>query len=265
MTSEQWAGLSGQPAFDHKGQPIGDVRRIFYDESSNEPVWATVGARRYGEREAVVPLAGSQRSNNGIALAVRTSQVTHAPTIDADHDLTVAEADQVSRHYDMMPDEGEPPAPSKAAQAKETQAKGTQAKGTQTKGARQATPTKAELTRFEEQLEVGAETVETGKARLRKHVETEPVETDVTLRRERARLERMPARDTGDASSHRFGEETAEVTLHDQRARVNKKTVPVETVRLATEEESGQQHISDQVRKERIEVNDAPTGGRRRR
>lgn len=49
-------------------------------------------------------------------------------------------------------------------------------------------------------------------------------------------------------------EEEHEVTLHAEQPVVNKETVPVERVKLDTDTVTGEQEVTEQVRKEQIET-----------
>jgi uncharacterized protein (TIGR02271 family) len=115
------------------------------------------------------------------------------------------------------------------------------------------------MTRSEEQLHVGTEKVETGKVRLRKYVVTENVTQTVPVSREEVRLEREPITDANRGAAMSGGditEEEHEVSLHAERPVVSKETVPVERVRLGTETVSGEQEVSETLRKERIDEPD---------
>ncbi|GGO56880.1 photosystem reaction center subunit H [Streptomyces daqingensis] len=113
------------------------------------------------------------------------------------------------------------------------------------------------MTRSEERLRVGTERYETGRARLRKYVVTEDVEQTVPVRHEEVRIEREPISEANrdDAlSGPAITEDAYEVVLHDERPVVETETVPVERIRLVTEEHVEQETVHGQVRKERIEV-----------
>jgi uncharacterized protein (TIGR02271 family) len=113
------------------------------------------------------------------------------------------------------------------------------------------------MTRSEEQLRVGTETVEAGRARLRKYVVTENVTTTVPVSHEEVRIEREPITDAnvGDAlDGPAISEEEHEVVLHAERPVVAKEAVPVERVRLDTETVTEQETVSDSVRKEQIDT-----------
>lgn len=112
------------------------------------------------------------------------------------------------------------------------------------------------MTRSEERLDVGTRDTEAGRVRLRKYVDTEHVQTELPVRRERAVLEREPVTDAnaeGAMGGPDITESEHEVTLHEEKPVVGKHTEPVERVRLGTEQETGRESVQDEVRKERIE------------
>src|SRR3954462_12786426 len=85
------------------------------------------------------------------------------------------------------------------------------------------------LTRSEEQLHVGTEKVQVGRARLRKVVVTEQQTVTIPVSREEVRLVREPVA-PGDTADATIGEAAAEVVLTEERVVVSKETVPVERV-----------------------------------
>ncbi|MEU9352054.1 PRC and DUF2382 domain-containing protein [Streptomyces griseoloalbus] len=124
------------------------------------------------------------------------------------------------------------------------------------------------MTRSEEQMHVGVERHESGRARLRKYVVTEEVQQTVPLRHEEVRVEREPITDAnrGDAmSGPDISEDEYEVTLHEERPVVQTEAVPVERVRLTTEEKTTDETVRGRVRKERIEAETEVEADERRR
>ncbi|MFE4515370.1 PRC and DUF2382 domain-containing protein [Kitasatospora sp. NPDC056783] len=118
------------------------------------------------------------------------------------------------------------------------------------------------MTRSEERMSVGVERYETGHAKLRKYVVTEEERQTVPVRHEEVHVEREPITqaDRGTAiSGEAISEAEYEVTLHAERPVVRTEAVPVERVRLVTEERVEQQTVTGRVRKERIEA-DLPDG-----
>ncbi|MFE7935266.1 YsnF/AvaK domain-containing protein [Streptomyces sp. NPDC057456] len=116
-------------------------------------------------------------------------------------------------------------------------------------------------------MHVGIESRETGRARLRKYVVTEEVQQTVPVRHEEVRVEREPITDeTRDAAmaGPDITEAEHEVILHEERPVAATETVPVERVRMTTEEHTDEETVRGQVRKERIETegaDDADRGG----
>jgi len=113
------------------------------------------------------------------------------------------------------------------------------------------------MTRSEEELQVGTETRERGRARLRKHVTTEQQTITVPVQREEVRVEREPITDANrDAatSGPAISEEEHEVTLREEEVVVDKRAVPKERVRLDTETVTDERQVSEEVRKEQIQV-----------
>jgi len=113
------------------------------------------------------------------------------------------------------------------------------------------------MTRSEEQLRVGTESVETGRARLRKYIVTENVTQTVPVSREEVRIEREPITDSNydsAMSGPELSEEEHEVVLHAERPVVDKEVRPVERVRLGTETTTDTETVSEEVRREEIDV-----------
>jgi uncharacterized protein (TIGR02271 family) len=123
------------------------------------------------------------------------------------------------------------------------------------------TTTDDAMTRSEEELQVGTQTREAGRARLRKHVTTEQQTVTVPVQREEVRVEREPITDANlDAATGgpAISEEEHEVTLHEEEVMVDKRAVPKERVRLDTETVTEERQVSDEVRKEQIQVDADP-------
>ena len=113
------------------------------------------------------------------------------------------------------------------------------------------------MTRSEEELRVGTQTRERGRARLRKHVTTEQQTVTVPVSREEVRVEREPITDANlDAatSGPAISEEEHEDTLREEEVVVDKRAVPKERVRLDTETVTDERQVSEEVRKEQIQV-----------
>ncbi len=117
------------------------------------------------------------------------------------------------------------------------------------------------MTRSEEQLRVGTQKRETGRARLRKYVGIENVTQTVPVSREEVRIEREPITDANRGaamSGPDISEEEHEIVLHEEGPVVEKETVPVERVRLDKETVTDEATVSEEVRKEQIDTDTDP-------
>ncbi len=124
------------------------------------------------------------------------------------------------------------------------------------------------LVRSEERLRVDKDRVADRRVRLVKYVVTEEVQVTVPLRREEVRVEELPIE--GEAPPLQQDETLVpegsepmapaqtglpdEIVLHAERPVVSVEVVPVERVRLRTEEVVGQEQVSDRVQREQIVV-----------
>jgi uncharacterized protein (TIGR02271 family) len=127
------------------------------------------------------------------------------------------------------------------------------------------------MTLSEERLRVGTERHEVGRAKLRKYIVTEDVRVDVPVKRERARIVHEPITEANRKqamSGPEISEAEYEVTLHEEVPVVRTETVPVEQVRLTTEDVTQHETVSRKIRKERIKaegnIEEEPPQQRRR-
>lgn len=249
MTSEQpWDSLIGATATDADGDRIGKVGQVYLNDETGEPEWVTVSTGLFGTRESFAPFYNARADNGELRLAVTKQQVKDAPNIDADEHLEDAEQNTLYQYYAGRL--GQATSPADAGQstgAADQGAEGRDVSGPATDDA---------MTRSEERLHVGTESVPAGRVRLRKYVVTENVTTTVPVSHEEVRVEREPITDENrDAalSGPGISEEEHEVTLSAERPVVEKEAVPVERVRLGTETVTEQREVSEQVRKEQID------------
>jgi uncharacterized protein (TIGR02271 family) len=118
------------------------------------------------------------------------------------------------------------------------------------------------MTRSEEQLRVGTQTQEAGRARLRKHVVTEHQQVSVPVTHEEVTLEREPITEANRGAAYdgpAISEEEHEVTLHAERPVVDTEAVAVERVRLGKETVTDRETVGGEVRKEEIELDRGDT------
>lgn len=244
--------IIGRTAVDSEGNKVGKIGQAYLDERSGLPLWVTVATGLLGTRQSFAPIDGSRFDGEQVTLAVSKDLVKDAPSIDEEGRIGASEQEALYQHYADYLGSGQ------AAGRTGYGGGGGLADGTAEAPGRDTSGpvTDDAMTRSEEQLRVGTETVEGGRARLRKYVVTENVSTTVPVSHEEVRVEREPITDANrDAapSGEPISEEEHEVTLRAERPVVAKEAVPVERVRLATETVTEDAAVSETVRKEQIE------------
>jgi len=269
LTTDQAQHLltSGGNVVDHDGNKIGSIGQVFLDDESGQPEWVTVKTGLFGGGESFVPLREAEVTGDDVRVPYGKDTVKDAPRIeDADSHLSEQEEATLYSHYGIG---GSDSGTQYTDSDRSVESSGTVTDtdsdrvtdtdidrgtvGHDTSGPN----TDAAMTRSEEQLHVGTETQARSKARLRKYVVTENVTKTVPVSREEVRIEREPITDAnrGDAmSGGDITEEEHEVTLNEERVVVDKETVPVERVRVDKDTVTEEQQVSEEVRKEEIEL-----------
>jgi uncharacterized protein (TIGR02271 family) len=261
-TVQNW---QGRTMVDPAGDKLGKISDIYLDDDTGQPEWATVTTGLFGTKTTFVPLAQAQAMGDSVQVPYDKAQVTDAPNMDADGQLSQDEEAELYRHYGLdytehRSDSGLPAAATgHDMDSRDRHRDGLYddvqdtAVGRDTSG-----PTTDDaMTRSEEELRVGTETRERGRVRLRKYVTTEQQQVTVPVQREEARVEREPITDANlDAatSGPAISEEEHEVILHEEEPVVEKRVVPRERIRLDTETVADERQVSEEVRKEQIEV-----------
>ncbi len=244
----------GRTVVDSQGEKVGKIDELYFDDQGGQPEWALVNTGLFGTKKTFVPIKGASPTGEDLRVAVTKAQVKEAPSIDADEELSEAEERRLFEHY------GVPYTTEGSTTAQAPPQGGGQAGR---RGGDEA------MTRSEEELRVGTEKREAGRARLRKYVVTEQVQKTVPVRREEVRVEREPITEANREqalSGAEITEDEHEVVLHEEQPVVEKRVVPKERVRLDKDTVTDEREISEEVRKERIEGEglDRPGRGERR-
>lgn len=277
ISQEQIPAVVDHMIYDPDGKKIGEARHVFLDERTGEPEWATVRTGLFGTQETFVPIHEGRVVGDNIEVPFPSRKVKDAPHMDVSKGrLTEQQERELYNFYGFDWDstqtqaQGEPGTTETVQGTEVGTATGAGAAGAAATGTRPygredvvagtaggyATGQDA-MTRSEEHLRVGTERYETGRARLLKYVVTEDVEQTVPVRHEEVRIEREPITEANrDAamSGPQISEDSYEVVLHDERPVWETEAVPVERIRLVTEEHVDQETVRGTVRKERIEV-----------
>ena len=257
MSLDRLSDMRGANVYDSDGEKIGSVEEIFYDEETNQPEWIGIGTGFFGTKRVLVPVQGASFDGGEVRVPYSKDQVKSAPDVDSD-EISQDTEYELGSYYGLgyserRSDTGLPEGGTGTAT-------GTYGGGSYDAGVTRAdSPGDVEtageggyVTRSEEELRVGKREVEAGRVRLRKWVETEPVETDVELRRETVRVEREPINER--VSGAEIGEEEVDVTLRSEEAVVDKEVIGRERIRLDKDVETERETVRDEVRRERVEV-----------
>ena len=243
---QTWKGLD---LHDNDGDKIGEIVDVYLDRQTNEPEWLAVKTGLFGTNVNFVPIQQASSTGDGVTVPYEKAKVKDAPNAEADGELSPEEERRLYEHYgldfggfDYDTDYGNTRGEVEAGGA------GHDTSGPNTDDA---------MTRSEEELSVGKTQAEIGRARLRKYIVTENVETTVPVQREEVRIEREPV--TGGnvdqaLDGPELSEEEHEVTLRAEQPVVEKNVVPKERVRLEKDTYTEEETVSDEVRKERIDA-----------
>jgi uncharacterized protein (TIGR02271 family) len=220
--------LVGKTLLGRSGVRVGKVTAV-YQSLDGEGTFATVRTGLFGNHSSFVPLVEADLHGDNVHVPYDKELIDGAPRVADEQELGPEEEDRLFEHYGL--------------------------------GAAAARPAAAPtgdgvMTRSEERLHVGTERVETGRARLRKYVVTETETRTVSVSHEELRVVREPLAPgaAGVPQVTELSEEVHEVVLSAERPVVQREVVPVERIRLSTETITGEETITEPVRKEQVEV-----------
>lgn len=292
MTTFDVNAILSSTAYDADGDKVGKIEQVFLDDNSGEPTFLTVNTGLFGAKESFVPVKDARQDGDRIVLPYQKDVIKDAPKVDADQHLSPQEEEELYRYYELNYDNGRGAdrdgdlndRDRDVTDRDRNAAAGTAGVAGAAAGhhhdrdhadrdlndrdrdlvdqdRRDIADRDRDLTdrddasvvRHEEQLHVGTEERETGRARLRKYVVTDHETVDVPVEREEVSVERTPIRD-GQAGTGTIGEEEIEVSLHEERPVVEKETVAVEEVGLNKETVHDTQRVEADVRKEQVDV-----------
>ncbi|MER7981055.1 PRC and DUF2382 domain-containing protein [Streptomyces sp. NPDC095817] len=264
ITREQIPAVLDHPVYDADGSKVGDAKNVFFDDATGQPEWVTVKTGLFGTNESFVPMRDAHMVEDHLEVTVSKDRIKDAPNVDVDSGghLSQDEEHRLYEHYGIDWDEAWQQAndPDQAGWA----SPGEELPGNTAAEAAAVGGTQADMragddamTRSEEEMHVGVERQEVGRARLRKYVVTEEQQQTIPVRHEEVRVVSEPITDANldDAlSGPEITEAEREVTLYAEKPVVETRVEPVERVRLSTEEVTEEETVTGTVRKERIEA-----------
>jgi hypothetical protein len=250
----------GATANDRDGRPVGTVSAVFLDDVTGQPTWVGLTSGQHAAPQTddvpvIAPFSGSTQSDGRVQLTVSADAVHSAPRIASPDRLTPAEETTLREHYSGTSGHG-----TSAGFAQDA----TQGLSQGTAGTLGDTA----MTRSEEQIRVSTVVEPWTRAVLRIEEFTEEVMVPVTVTRQRARIDHLPVSTpaggttdglTDGVSTERSTSSTEWVTLYTEEPQVTMQRVPVERVRLATSWVTEETVVTDQVRREEIELTTTDT------
>ncbi len=248
-----WDDWVGADVVDQENQKIGTLSAVYMDRGTGKPEWMAVKTGMFGMRDTFIPIEGAGSDGDVLKVPFTKGHVKDAPNVKADDwDLPAEEEQKLYQYYgrkdykawDDSSDRDVTPG---------------QAQTATTDTGRSGGGRDDAMTRSEEELVAGTRSKEAGRVRLRKYVVTENVTTTVPVRKEKVRLEREPITDANVDQATKgaeISEGEHEVVLKEEEVVTEKRTVPKERVRLEKDVETEQREVSDEVRKEKIDVDD---------
>jgi stress response protein YsnF len=249
----------GATADDRNGRPVGTITTVFLDDVTGEPTWVGLTSGQHAAPQAdevplIAPVTGSALTDGRLRLTVSADAVQSAPRISQPDRLTPAEETTLREHY-----RGGTSTPGTTAGLAQD---ATQGLSPNTVGRIDDTA----MTRSEEQLRVSTVVEPWTRAVLRIEEFTEEVMVPVTVTRQRAVIEHLPITthtgapaDGGLTDGGRSTSSTGWVTLYTEEPRVSVERVPAERVRLATSWVTEDTVVTDQVRREQVELTTSDT------
>ena len=97
-TVQSW---QGRTMVDPAGDKLGTIDAIYLDDETGQPEWATVTSGLFSAKAAFVPLAQAQDMGDSVQVPYDKQQVTDAPSLQADGQLSQDEEAELYRHYGL--------------------------------------------------------------------------------------------------------------------------------------------------------------------
>jgi uncharacterized protein (TIGR02271 family) len=253
--------LAGKHVKGPDGENIGKIADVYESTDGGGGTFATVTTGLFGGGSSFFPLDAAELRGDDVVVPYSKSFIKDAPRVENDEELTAPEEQRLFEYYSQAGGMSTGAATTTTTQPvadDRDNVHGTV--GHDTSGP----TTDNAMTRSEEQLRVGTERVEAGRARLRKYVTTETETRTVPIAKETVSVEREPITDANmpnAMSGPAISEEEHEVVLTEERPVVQKEAVPVERVRLDKDVVTENVQVTEEVRKEQIDMDGATTTG----
>ena len=274
-TRERWRDLV---VVDQDAATVGPITAFYLDRATGLPTWALVHTGWFTDAQTFVPLTHAVETNKEIQVPYAKAFIQQAPPIQAHHELSPDDELVLSAYYRLDDHRGavadrrlgpEPavtgPAGGSTAPA-EPAARPSRAGPASPPVPRPEAQGPVEVVRSEEELQVGVRR-RRRRLRLRKYVVTEYLTRTIPVRREEVRLEEVtaPAEPVGEpddqgAVQAAGDQPLLEVVLHREEPVIQLRVVPAERVRLFKDVVTEQRTVTEEIRKEQVDLQSEPPG-----
>ncbi|WP_369139258.1 YsnF/AvaK domain-containing protein [Modestobacter versicolor] len=259
----------GAIADDRDGNALGTVTTVFLDDVTEQPTWVGLSAGLHAAPDdvpVIAPLADARYADGRLQLDVPAEAVRAAPRVSSPDRLSPDEEATLLAHYRSLA----PPAAG-APQRTTTLPPVPPSANGQPTGPTVGTAADTAMTVTEERLAVSTVMEPWTRAVLRIEEVTEEVMVPVTITRQQARIEYLPVgpsvggrgpEDAAEAGARRPTSASEWVTLYAEQPSVTLERRPVERVRLATAWATEETTVTEELRKEQVELTTTttPTG-----
>jgi len=274
-TRARWRDLV---VVDRDAATVGTITAFYLDRATGLPTWALVHTGWFTDAQTFVPLTHAVETNEEIRVPYPKAFIQQTPRIQAHQELSPDDEVVLSAYYGLDDHRGAvadrrlgeqpavPGAASVSAAPAEPAARPSRAGPAGPPVPRLAGQGPVEVVRSEEELQVGVRR-RRRRLRLRKYVVTEYLTRTIPVRREEVRLEEVPApaESVGEPGDQGAVQATGdqpllEVVLHREEPVIQLRVVPAERVRLFKDVVTEQRTVTEEVRKEQVELQSEPPG-----
>lgn len=266
--------LQRSTVIDQDGDKVGKVGQVYLDDATGQPNWVTVNTGLFGGSETFIPLDKATQDGDDLRVPYTKAFIKDAPNLDADSHVDESQEDELYRYYGLQGggDQVRDGRDGRDGRVDGRDAAAAGAAGTANTGDRRddlrdgdarhrddvaaAGAARGDdansVVRHEEEVNVGTERVQTGRARLRKHIVHDTETVTVPVEREEVEIVREPIAD-GEHGG-RLSDEDVEVTLSEERPVVEKDVVAKERVGLDKNVVRDQEQVQTDVAREEVDI-----------
>jgi hypothetical protein len=104
ITIDDPSRLEGVVVRGHNGRKLGTVEAVYYDNTTDRPLWVTVRTGLFGAHVSVAPLADAAFDGSVLRLPHDKQTLRSAPHRDPGGELSPRDEEDLYRHYGMLGD-----------------------------------------------------------------------------------------------------------------------------------------------------------------